>query len=179
MKRILPSLIVFVCFAMVSHLLLLFSTPSLIMSMMAHRLSEAEISVHQFSLSPRVSPDYQPVVRPSPDLAYSICLFDTSTGPVHISGTPWTGYASLSVFDMNTNNVYVTSLDEALNYPHGVIVTGEAELPGSVAPDLPRLTLPSQKGLALIRRLAPSQALYDEVARISQGDVCELVSLAK
>ena len=57
------------------------------------------------------TPANQPIVRPSPDLAYSSCPFDLSAGPLLIQYVPVAGrYSSLSVFNARTDVVFVLSL---------------------------------------------------------------------
>ncbi len=48
------------------------------------------------------------VVRPSPDLLYSICPFDLSKGDLRVQAeVPPGTYWSVSVFDADTNNIFV------------------------------------------------------------------------
>jgi uncharacterized membrane protein len=52
------------------------------------------------------------VVAPSPDLLYSVCVFDVSAGPVRISVRRPQGYWSLSLFDRNSDNFYAINDSE-------------------------------------------------------------------
>lgn len=48
------------------------------------------------------------VVRPSPDLLYSVCPFDLSKGPLRVTApVPAGTYWSVSMFDAKTNNFFV------------------------------------------------------------------------
>ncbi|MEO1029700.1 MAG: hypothetical protein AAFX02_11670, partial [Pseudomonadota bacterium] len=89
-----------------------------------------------------------------------------------ISGSQWNGYASLSVFDSQTNNVFATSLDLASGEPASVVVALERDLPEGTDLPTPVIVLKSPRGLALIRRLAPSDDLFEASKLIGQADSC-------
>ena len=58
--------------------------------------------------------EQQPVVRPSPDLLYSTCVFDLSDHPLRVTAAPVPGhYSSVSVYDSHTDVARVVN-DEAL-----------------------------------------------------------------
>ena len=46
---------------------------------------------NRFVFSKMATADNQPIVRPSPDLSYSTCVFDLSKGPVLVDVTPVPG----------------------------------------------------------------------------------------
>jgi uncharacterized membrane protein len=46
------------------------------------------------------------VVAPSPDLLYTVCVFDVGAGPVRISARRPQGYWSLSLYDRNSDNFF-------------------------------------------------------------------------
>ena len=46
------------------------------------------------------------VVAPSPDLLYTVCVFDVSAGPVRISARRPQGYWSLALYDRNSDNFF-------------------------------------------------------------------------
>ena len=67
--------------------------------------------INQMSQGPLATPARQPVVRPSPDLAYSSCPFDLAAGPLEIMVVPVPGrYSSLSIFDAATDVAFVFRL---------------------------------------------------------------------
>lgn len=154
----------------VAHVFTLQVAPEFIMAKAMKLLAQKGLSEHSFSLSPRITPQSQSIVRPSPDLAYSICLFDLSTGPVLVKGEKWNGYGSITIFNANTDAVYVASLDQVDTPPPAVILAMAGTQTASV--DLPIITLKNPKGVALIRRLAPTIDLFEQVQSISQKDIC-------
>ena len=125
-------------------------------------------------MSPRVTPETQTIVRPSPDLAYAICVIDVSGGPVTLSVPTWPEYGSLSIFDASTDNVYAGSLDARLPDAPGarmIIVALEGQA-AEAAEGVDVVTVKKPEALALIRRLAPSQGLYDAAAALIPASTC-------
>ncbi len=173
MTRILFTLAAFLAAAVAGHLLMIRAIPSIVMGKAIDALIELDAPMHAFALSPKMTPQTQTVVRPSPDLAYSICIFDLAKGDVMVEAAPWRDYASLSVFDASTNNVFVTSLEQDVEAPRGVMIT-KAGRDADAPAGLPLLSLDANRGVILIRRLAPTQALFDEAAALTAQDKCAL-----
>lgn len=162
--------IVFAVSALVVHVTMLLSLPSSIMSKTRSLLEARGVQVHAWSASPRMTPQTQNFVRPSPDLAYAVCLFDPADGPVQISAPAWDGYASLSVFDHKTNAVFVTSLDANIEEPRRVIIARKDDvLATDEATPIVRL---EQGGIAIIRRLAPSEDLHNAAQALVAEATC-------
>jgi uncharacterized membrane protein len=97
------------------------------------------------------------VVRPSPDLLYSTCAYDLSkTGAlwVQASDMPDT-YWSISVFDADSNNIYVIDDRQAKGARVQFLVVGpdwDKPMP------YPIVHSPSVRGLVLVRTLIDSDA---------------------
>lgn len=164
MRLILP-LVIFVLSGVIGHLFVLTSLPSFIMGK-AHQTFEAEgIPENVFVATPRQTPQTQRIVRPSPDLAYAICRFDTTSGPVFINAPTWDGYGSLSIFNSKTDNVFVADLGPESDF-QGIEIRRPAENNREGALKL------DGRGIALIRRLAPTQAEYDIAADLVAGATC-------
>ncbi|MEQ9505891.1 MAG: DUF1254 domain-containing protein [Hyphomonas sp.] len=155
------------------HFLVLNALPGRIMSTARERIG-GQVPLHTWQMSDRITPQTQTIVRPSPDLAYAICVIDLSTGPVEISVPTWPEYGSLSVFDANTDNVYAGSLDARLPDASGarrILVAMEGQ--DTYTSDITEIvTVDSPEALALIRRLAPSQGLYDAAAALVPASTC-------
>jgi len=97
------------------------------------------------------SPQRQPVVRPSPDLAYSSCPYDLSAGPVAIEVTPVAGrYSSLSVFDAATDVIFVRNDVEAGGKPYRIVVARDGQ---TVPAGAEVVRTDHDRGIALIRLL--------------------------
>ncbi|MCR9268819.1 MAG: DUF1254 domain-containing protein [Hyphomonadaceae bacterium] len=164
MRWIVP-LIVFLLCAVLGHVFVLTSIPSFIMGK-AHQTFEAQgIPQNVFVASPRQTPQTQRIVRPSPDLAYAICRFDTTRGPVFITAPIGDGYGSLSIFNAQTDNVFVADLSPGSDFT-GIEVRRPAENNREGALKL------DGRGIALIRRLAPTQVAYDRAANLVADASC-------
>lgn len=164
MRWIVP-LIVFLLSGVIGHLFVLTSLPSFIMGK-AHQTFEASgIPENAFVASPRQTPQTQRIVRPSPDLAYVICRFDTTYGPVFVNAPTWDGYGSLSIFNSKTDNVFVADLGPQSDF-QGIEVRRSAENNREGALKL------DGRGIALIRRLAPTQEDYDVAVSLVSGATC-------
>lgn len=155
------------------HFLVLNALPGRIMSTARERIG-GQVPLHTWQMSARITPQTQTIVRPSPDLAYAICVIDLSSGPVEVSVPTWPEYGSLSIFDANTDNVYAGSLDARLPEATGarrILVAMDGQ--DTDASDIAEIvTVDSPEALALIRRLAPTQGLYDAAAALVPASTC-------
>lgn len=170
MTRWLGPVIVLAIAAIAGHIFVLQSAPTLIMSRALALMEDRGIPLHGFSLAPRMTPDTQTVVRPSPDLAYSVCRFDFDMAPqgLRVVMAPYGRYSSLGFFADNTDNFSTFRGD-------GRQIALTIMPPGTDTFELDTITSPSSKGLILIRRLAPTNSAYEEVEEIAKGDRCEAV----
>lgn len=147
--------------AAIVHVASLLLLPRLIMlrTVMA-RSASANTILHP----PRSGARSRTVVRPSPDLLYSICVYDlrAAEGAVRVSihDMPDT-YWSVSVFDADTNNFYALNDRQAK--------TGAADFllaeSGAPANDgrLPVVTTPTNRGIVLLRILVSDDARTAEL----------------
>lgn len=157
-----------------AHVIVLNALPDYIMSEARERMTSSGIAAHAWQISPRITPETQTIVRPSPDLAYAICVIDVSGGPVRLTVPTWPEYGSLSIFDASTDNVYAGSLDARLPDAPGVrtiIIALEGQtVEAGEGVDVVAVKKPEV--LALIRRLAPSQGLYDAASALVPVSTC-------
>lgn len=170
MNRKLKLLGLFIGAAVVGHVGLVMAVPHGLMKVAMNRMSGDGSRINQFSFGPRTTKDSRGVVRPSPDLAYSSCVYDLSKGPLLVSAAPSPnqGYVSLSVFAANTDNI--AALDTT-QYPQGIRFVLKRK--GQAAPvGVQVVESPSDKGIILDRRLAPSAELFAEVDKARRADSC-------
>jgi uncharacterized membrane protein len=117
----------------------------------------------------RVTPLSRTIVRPSPDFAYSACPYDLEGGPLVIAVSPWESYWSLSLYAANSDNYFVIDDREA---------RGGAEITlirrGGARPDDAERVVesPSRRGVALVRRLAPTLDEYNRASAVARRDIC-------
>lgn len=174
MRSFLMGLAAFAGTFLIAHFAVLSALPGSIMSTVRERMIDTGIPVHSWTMSPRVTPETQSIVRPSPDLAYAICLIDVSKGPVELSVPSWPDYGSLSIFEAGTDNVYAGSLDARADGAIGVrrvvvAMEGQDLYPFGEAE---QVIVSKPEALALIRRLAPSQAAYEAAAALIPASRC-------
>lgn len=97
------------------------------------------------------TPANQPIVRPSPDLAYSTCPFDLSAGPLLVNVAPVAGrYSSLSVFDARTDVVFVRNDVQAGGKPFKVAIARAGQ---KVPNGIETVRVGYDRGIALVRLL--------------------------
>jgi uncharacterized membrane protein len=153
--------------AIAAHVAIVQAAPRIMMHVAIETLSDGAFNTWQ--VGARVTPESRGIVRPSPDFAYSACVYDLSDGPVTITLGPWRDDWSLSLYADNSDNFFVIDDREARN---GAAITLVRR--GRSAPeDAHRIvTSPSTRGVALIRRLAPTPEAYAQAAAIARNDVC-------
>lgn len=174
MRAFFTGLAAFAATFLIAHFVVLNALPGRIMSAVRGQMIERGMPVHAWAMSPRVTPESQPVVRPSPDLAYAICLIDLSDGPIELSVPAWPEYGSLSIFEADTDNVYASSLDTRAEGTPGtqrvIVALAGQDIPSSGEAE--QVILKKPEALALIRRLAPTQAAYEAAAALIPASRC-------
>lgn len=163
-KYVLGALVI----AVAVHLAAIHAVPRVLMHVAMERIAAAS-GVNAWRLGDRVTAASRWVVRPSPDFAYSTCVFDLSQGPVVISAAPWNTYWSLSLYAANSDNFFVIDDREA---HHGAEITLVRR--GRAHPEGASMVIesPSQRGIALIRRLAPTPDAYNAAKSVAAEDIC-------
>ena len=133
--------------------------------------------INQMSQGPLATPARQPVVRPSPDLAYSSCPFDLAAGPLEIMVVPVPGrYSSLSIFDAATDVAFVRNDVEAGGKPYRIIVARDGQ---AVPPGAEVVRVGHDRGIALIRLLLKDPAEIGSLDAIRRQSTCRTVTKSK
>lgn len=123
------------------------------------------------------TPARQPVVRPSPDLAYSSCPYDLSAGPLAIDVTPVPGrYSSLSIFDAATDVIFVRNDVEAQGKPFRIVVARDGQAVPAGA-DVVRTT--HDRGIALVRLLLKDPKEIGGLNAVRRQSTCATVTKLK
>ena len=119
------------------------------------------------------TPANQPVVRPSPDLAYSSCPYDLSDGPVLVKVVPVPGrYSSLSIFDARTDVVFVRNDQQAKEKPFEVVIAREGQkVPAGKAV----VRVGYDRGIALIRLLLNDPSEIKALATLRRQSSCHRI----
>lgn len=129
-------------------------TPKTVMTRIEARIAElaggTNICRHNRNYGPRAGS----VARANPDSIVTSMAYDLSAGPVYLAGAVWPRYWSLSVYQHNTDNIFVIN-DRQLETDEFQIVIARQ---GQSVPELPdRMVVrsPSMTGIVLIRRFVP------------------------
>ncbi|AJA09050.1 Conserved Putative membrane protein [Sphingopyxis fribergensis] len=153
----------------------IWAIPYGLMSVAMERLGQG--GVNRMSYANLATSGYQPVVRPSPDLAYSSCPYDLSAGPVSIDVTPVEGrYSSLSIFDAATDVIFVRNDVEAGGKPFRIIVARAGQ---SVPKGADVVRTNHDHGIALIRLLLKDPAEIGRLDAIRRQSSCGTVTKLK
>lgn len=170
MNRKLKLLGLFAAAAVVGHVGLVVAVPHVLMTVAMKRLSGDGAAINTFVFGDRTTQNSRRVVRPAPDLAYASCVYDLSQGPLLVSAplSPGNGYVSLSVFAANTDNIVAFDTGQ---YPQGIrfVLARKGQ---TVPAGMPVVESPSDKGIILDRRLAPTAELFAQVDQARRADRC-------
>lgn len=129
--------------------------------------------VNKMSYGNLATPERQPVVRPSPDLAYSSCPYDLSAGPLAIDIVPVPGrYSSLSIFDAATDVIFVRNDVQARGKPFRIIVAREGQ---AVPAGAEIVRTNHDKGIALVRLLLKDPAEIGALGKVRRQSSCRTV----
>lgn len=159
---------VFVALAVAANLATVVLLPRLINRFVMHRIvqqalasaaSEAVVQRGGYNVAlptPRADAQARTVVRPSPDLLYTACVFDVSEHPLRVTAPVQDSYVSVSGFAADTSNFFAVN-DSALSPgPDGkkhfdLVIARSTD--AAVPPGAKLITSPSDRGLILFRSL--------------------------
>jgi uncharacterized membrane protein len=169
MSALIKNLLIVLATAAVVHLAVILATPNLLMAVAFKRLSADGTMVNTMIHPPRTTEASRAIVRPSPDLAYASCAYDLSKGPVRVKAAKASDYMSVSVYAANSDNIFAINDRQA---PDGVdlVIVGK----GQSAPSGAALVVqsPTQRGIVLERRLAPTAETFAAADLARKQDVC-------
>lgn len=124
--------------------------------------------------APRATWRSRSVVRPSPDLLYSICVYDLGAagGAVRVSthGIPQS-YWSVSVFDADTNNYFALNDEQSTTGEANFVLMPQAST--AEASRLPIVGAPTSRGIVLFRTLVSDEAHLAQIDAARHNAVCE------
>lgn len=143
--------------AVLVHLLAVWAAPRLIMQvLMGGRIAQAMNMQNQAAFPPAVTAASRTVVMPSPDMLYSVCVYDVSSGPVRITANPaLSSYWSVALYSGNSDNFFVVNDRTAGAKPVDLWLVPERGSPDAkpVPTDSQVVVSPSPKGFLLMRVL--------------------------
>jgi uncharacterized membrane protein len=143
--------------AILVHIAAVWAAPRLIMQVLMHGPMAKTMNMqNQAAFPPPVTAASRTVVMPSPDLLYSVCVFDMTAGPVRISANPkLQSYWSIALYAANSDNFFVINDRKADGRPVDLWLVSEAGT--SDARPIPAaaqvVVSPSKTGFLLMRVL--------------------------
>ena len=175
MIRLFFWLIVIIAGAAVTHVAAVQYLPTLIMArVMSAVASDANGSriLHR----DRPTSDARQVVRPSPDLLYSLCAYDVTRYPLKITtGAPTDTYWSVSFFADNTDNFHVLNDGQAEGKSATILLIGQGQKIPPQAETVTVVSAPTTTGLVLFRTLISDDARLAEIDQQRRVAKCETV----
>jgi hypothetical protein len=150
----------------------LVATPFVLMNVAMKRIGESASNgrANVFAFGPMATADRQPIVRPSPDLLYSTCVFNLSQGPVLVDIAPVPGhYWSVSIFDARTDVAAVRSDRDTGGKPAKLALHRPGQ---SVPAGWEPVPLGYNKGIVLIRILLTDKSEFAAIDAVRRKSSC-------
>lgn len=170
MKRWILPLVIGLLVAALSYQGTLLATPYVLMHKAMEKVG-AGGKVNQFTFAKPSTSYYQPIVRPSPDLSYSTCVFDLSKGAVLIDVEPVPGhYWAVGIYDARTDVAVVRSGRDTGEKAAKLALHREGQ---KVPAGYDSVKLAHDKGLALIRILFDGKEDYAAIDAIRRKSTCK------
>ena len=154
-------LALFLALAALSNLVTVAALPRLINSYVMHRIAALAGGYNVALPAPRANAGTRTVVRPSPDLLYTACVFDVSEHPLRVSAPVQNSYVSISGFAADTSNFF--AINDAVLKPdadgrkHFELIVTRGAAPDA-SPGARMIIASSDKGLILFRSLITDEA---------------------
>jgi len=157
--------------AVLFHLMTVMFYPSFIMSVVMHKMETMYAGVNRIMHAPPTTAESRRVVRPSPDLLYSACVYDVSKGPIKITARVPDTYWSISFYETNTDNFFVKN-DRQIQSKEAVFILKGKGKPGPDAGDIHVIEAPTDRGVFLIRMLIEDENELDSLIEIQKQATC-------
>jgi uncharacterized membrane protein len=176
MKRIVKWLAALVILTAVFHVAAVALLPRVIMSVALGKIeSQLGLPLNQVGHGEPRTADTRTVVRPSPDLLYSIIRYDVSEKPLRITAPVPDSYWSVSFFADNTDNYFALNDRQVKKNPVEIILIKKgAKFPAGQ--DAEVVEAKSEKGVVLLRLLIQDENEQEDMIKIQKQAACEPVS---
>ena len=159
--------------AIVVHLLSLYAIPHLVMSRAIATMAQGG-GFNRVAHAERATATSHGVVRPSPDLLYSACPFDLSSGPLLVRAhVPAGTYWSVSAFDAETDNFFVRNDLQVPGGELGLLIEPPNARRTTAPKSLTPIVSPTLRGLVLFRTLINDEANFAELDAARRQTSCQ------
>jgi uncharacterized membrane protein len=148
--------------AILVHVLAVWAAPRLIMQVLMNGPAAKTMNMqNQAAFPPPVTAASRSVVMPSPDLLYSVCVFDVTNGPVRVTANPaLKSYWSIALYAASSDNFFVINDRTANQKPVDLWLVSELGKtePKGVPEGSQVVVVPSKNGFLLMRVLTGNYA---------------------
>jgi len=153
--------------AAIFHVAAVAFLPDIIMAVFSKiALQSSKASVNTAIHRPRVTHDQQTIVMPSPDLLYTLCVYDVSKKPLRIKTPATEGtYFSVAMYAANTDNFFVIN-DRQLERDGREILLVHKGMSYHGSVNYRVVEAPTSQGIILCRTLINDENRIDEMIRI-------------
>ena len=150
--------LLFLAIAAASNAAAVAALPWVINAYVLHKMEQLAGGTNRALPAPRATAQSRTVVRPSPDLLYTVCVYDVSEHPLHITAPVQDSYVSVAGFAADTSNFFALNDSSVVADAQGkkrldvVITAGHGAVPAGATV----VQAPGTRGLILFRSLIPS-----------------------
>lgn len=152
-------------------------TPQKVMSRIEAQIAERAGGVNICRHNRNYGPRFGSVARANPDSIVTSMSYDVSNGPVELRGLTWPAYWSLSVYQHNTDNIFVVN-DRQLEGDAFHVVVVKSGQTVSAPESATVVTSPSNSGIVLVRRFVASADLMPDVIKNQDAMTCGVFTSA-
>ena len=158
----------------IAHVAYLVVTPYFVMRVAMSRIADQAGGINKPLSTLPPTHRSRSIVKPSPDLVYTSCVFDISAGPVLVSGTPSPDYWSVALYAANSDNFHVVNDRQAVAAKVAFIIADAKRRSAIPAQHrlLPVVEPPTSKGIVLFRYLALDSAGLARAQAAQKTAVC-------
>lgn len=168
------KLAAFLLTALLANLAVVAALPWLINAYVLHRVGQLAEGPNRAFHAPRPDATARGVVRPSPDLLYTACVYDLAAGPVRLSSPMPESYASISGFAADTTNFFALNDGDVAGSGARQLEVYLAAAGATGVPAGARVVQPpSRRGLVLFRTLIPKDSDLARLRELQSRQRCE------
>jgi uncharacterized membrane protein len=174
MKSWIKWIVATVILAVIIHLIVVKMYPNIIMGAVTGKLEKVYQSTNKLMHSPPTTDKSRSVVRPSPDLLYSVCVYDVSKNPIKITAKVPNTYWSISFYESNTDNFFVKNYRQVTSRDVAFILVSKGKsVPDAGGAEV--IEAPTDKGFFIIRMLVKDESRINELIEVQKQATCNPV----
>ena len=171
-KWILWTALATLAVAVIIHFVTLTAIPIIIMN-----AAMAKYPVNKLMMGTKTTAENRLVVRPCPDLVYSIVAYNVSKEPLLFKAqVPADTYWSVSLYAQDTDNYFVINDRQIKSNPYGLLLVRQGmkyENPTNAQV----VMSPNNRGILLVRHLLVSGDKMDDLVNIQKQASIQMVSV--